>query len=283
MTEPNTEQRAYWNDQAGPSWVANQERLDAQIRPHGLVALDALAPTSGQAVLDIGCGCGDTTLALGERVGAAGRVLGIDLSAPMLARARERASTRGLRNLSFEQDDAQTRRFAGDFDGIFSRFGVMFFASPEAAFTNLRSALRPSGRLAFACWRPPQLNPWLAVPAAAAAPFLPSRAPTDPLAPGPFAFADGKRVEQILASAGFEEIAVEPVDLAMPLGADLDDAAAFLTEVGPVGGALREAGADDALRAKVRTAVRAALVAHAGSDGIARLGSAIWRVTAHNP
>jgi SAM-dependent methyltransferase len=281
MAEPNAEQRAYWNEQAGPGWVENQERLDAQIRAHGRVALEALAPTKGEAILDVGCGCGDSTLTLGERVGPDGRVLGIDLSAPMLARARERAAAAGLRHVAFEQADAQVRPFAGDFDGVFSRFGVMFFESPEKAFANLRTALRPGGRLAFACWRAPQLNPWLAVPAAAAAPLLPPRPPLDPLAPGPFAFADGSRVERILASAGFAAIAVEAVDVPMSL-ASLDEASAFMLEIGPVGAALREAKADDALRERVRLAVREALSAHT-VDGVTRLGSSIWRVTARNP
>ena len=281
MSEANAEQRGYWNQQAGPVWVAYQERLDRQIGPHGERALAALAAAPGERILDIGCGCGDSSLALAERVTPGGRVLGLDLSEPMLARARERAAAAGLSNVSFRAADAQTDALEpAGFDAAFSRFGVMFFADPVAAFRNVRGALRPGGRLAFVCWRPVVENAWVLVPMAAAAPHLPLPPPAAPDAPGPFSFGAAKRVQAILEAAGFEAIHIEPVELPMaPGGGDLDEAAATFLEVGPVAFALREMKADDSLRERVRLAVRASFEPHQRA-GRVELGSAIWLVQA---
>src|SRR5512145_2332607 len=238
MSDANAEQRSYWNEQAGPVWVANQERLDQQIRPHGELALAALAPARGERVLDLGCGCGETALALAQRVGAKGFVLGVDLSEPMLARARQRAAAAGLGQLEFLAADAQTAALGeARFDAAFSRFGVMFFAAPEVAFGNVRRALVPGGRIAFVCWRPVSENAWVLVPMQAAAPLFPSLpAPPPPDAPGPFSFGDAGRVRRILEAAGFEDIQIEPADLAMtPGGGDLDAAAEIFLDVGPLG------------------------------------------------
>lgn len=283
MSDANGEQRTYWNEKAGPIWVVYQERLDRQIGAHGERALEVLAPAPGEHVLDLGCGCGDSSLALARRVAPGGRVLGLDLSEPMLARAAERAARAGLANLSFRAADVQAAPLeAGAFDAAFSRFGVMFFADPVAAFRNVRSALRPGGRLAFACWRPVTENPWVLVPMAAAAPLLPLPAPPPPGAPGPFAFGDAARVRGILEAAGFADVAIEPADLPMtPGGGDLDEAADILLEVGPLASALREAEAGDALRDQVRGAVRKAFESHL-RDGQVELGSAIWLVRARS-
>jgi SAM-dependent methyltransferase len=273
VSEANVEQRTFWNEQAGPLWVVHQERLDRQIGPHGDAALAKLAPAPGERVLDLGCGCGDSSLAL--------RVLGVDLSEPMLARARERAAAAGLAHLSFRAADVQTAPLeAGAFDAAFSRFGVMFFADPVAAFGNVRRALRPGGRLAFACWRPVAENPWVRVPMAAAAAVLPLPPPPPEGTPGPFAFGDAGRVRRILEAAGLEAVETEPADLAMhPGGGDLDEAADMFLEVGPLAFALHEANAPEALRGKVRAAVREAFASHV-RDGRVELGSAIWLVRA---
>ena len=195
---PNAAQIDYWNATAGPSWVAAQEGLDIELRPWGEKAIATLAPVAGARMIDVGCGCGATTLMLAERVGPGGRVLGADISAPMLALARQRAEAAGLAQASFIQADAQTHAFEPA-DGVFSRFGVMFFADPAAAFANLRAALTERGRVVFVCWRALEHNPWMGVPVAAIAPLLPQapQAP-QPGAPGPFAFADGDRVHAIL-------------------------------------------------------------------------------------
>ena len=282
MGEANAEQRSYWNEQAGPIWVAQQERLDEQIRPHGELALAALAAAPGERVLDLGCGCGETTLALAARVGPQGSVLGVDLSEPMLARARERAAAAGLGPLEFLAADAQTAAFAeARFDAAFSRFGVMFFGAPEVAFANVRRALRPGGRLAFVCWRPVAENAWVRVPMQAAAPFFPSPpAPPPPDAPGPFSLADAGRVRRILAAAGFEAIRVEAVDLPLtPAGGDPNGAAELFLHIGPLGAALRELGAGPELRERVREAVRKSFEPHLRA-GRVELDSAVWLVQA---
>jgi SAM-dependent methyltransferase len=281
VTEANAEQRTFWNEQAGPLWVAHQERLDRQIGPHGEVALARLAPKPGERVVDLGCGCGDSALALGRAVGPGGRVLGVDVSEPMLARARERAAAAGLANVEFRQADVQIAPLEpGGFDAAFSRFGVMFFADPVAAFANVRRALRPGGRLAFVCWRPVAENPWVRVPMAAAATLVALPPPPPEGTPGPFAFGDSGRVRRILAEAGYEAVEVEPADLPMhPGGGDPDEAASLFLDVGPLAFALREAGADEALRAKVHEAVRQAAAAHV-REGRVELGSAIWLVRA---
>jgi SAM-dependent methyltransferase len=281
MSEANPEQRAFWNEQAGPIWVENQARLDEQIRPHGELALARLAAAPGERVLDLGCGCGDTTLALAARVGADGYVLGVDISVPMLARARDRAAEAGLRQVELEAADVQTAALGeARFDAAFSRFGVMFFSAPEAAFANVRRALRPGGRLGFVCWRPVVENAWVGVPMRAAAEVLPLPPPPPPDAPGPFSFADAARVRRILEAAGFEAIALEPADLAMtPAGGDPDRASELFLDIGPLGHALREAGAGPELRARVRDAVRKAFEPHVRA-GRVELGSAVWLVQA---
>ena len=186
----NAAQVAYWNDKAAVTWTALQDRLDAMFAPLTLRALDAASPKPGDHVVDIGCGCGATVLELASRVGPEGSVLGVDVSKPMAARARERIAAAKLGNAQIQVSDASVHNFeAGRADLLFSRFGVMFFADPSAAFTNLRRALRPGGRLLFAAWRPMAENSWFSVPLAAAADLLPPSPPLEPDAPGPFAFA----------------------------------------------------------------------------------------------
>ena len=158
MHLPNAAQIEYWNDQAGLTWAEMQPLLDRQLAPLGRRAMDALSPAPGERVLDIGCGCGDTTLALAERIAPNGAALGLDISAPMLAVARRTAAERGHTHASFAEQDAQTATFETKFDAAFSRFGVMFFADPARSFANLARGLKSGGRLAFVCWREPKLN-----------------------------------------------------------------------------------------------------------------------------
>jgi SAM-dependent methyltransferase len=271
----NAAQIVYWNDTVGPAWVAMQDGLDAQLRPLGEVAMAALAPGEGERLIDIGCGCGETTLALARRVGPGGAVTGADISAPMLAVARSRAEAAGLAQARFVQADAQVHAFEPA-DGVFSRFGVMFFADPAAALANLRRALKPGGRLAFVCWRTLAENPWMREPGAAVAPLLPAPAPPpDPFAPGPFAFGDRDRLHGLLKAGGFADIAVTPHD-AQIRWPDLDTAVRLAMQVGPAGTAVRE---HPELGARIEAAVRDALAPHAGADGVA-LASATWIVRA---
>jgi SAM-dependent methyltransferase len=278
---PNAEQIAYWNQQGGPKWVTHQSLLDEQISPLGLAAMDRARVASGERVLDVGCGCGQTSLQLAQRVGAGGSVTGIDISAPMLARARERATQLGLRNLRFLEADAQEAKLGeGAFNLVFSRFGVMFFADPKAAFANLRRSLLPGGRVAFVCWQELARNPWMAVPIRAAAQHVTLPPPAAPDAPGPLAFADPERVRGILSAAGFREVAIEPLEGVLVVGgsgAGLEQAAEFLLQVGPLARALRDAPA--APLERIAGAVREAIAPHATPNGVT-MGYGAWVVCA---
>jgi SAM-dependent methyltransferase len=278
---PNAEQITYWNEETGPKWVALQELLDEQIAPLGLAAMDRAAVAAGDDVLDVGCGCGQTSLQLAERVGSDGSVLGVDLSAVMLERARERAA--GLANVTFTAADAQTHGFeAGRHDLVFSRFGVMFFEDPVAAFANLRRGLADGGRLAFVAWQELGRNPWMLVPVMAIAPLVALPPPPAPGAPGPFAFADADRVRRILADAGFASIEIEPLngELGLGGGGGLDRASDFVLQMGPAGRVLRDA--DEALLGRAREAAREALAPFATPDGV-RMEYAAHIVSASQP
>ena len=277
MSAANAAQVAYWNETAGRTWADLQDRIDRQIRPLGLAAMERLAPASGEQVLDVGCGCGDTSLELARRVGPEGGVLGLDISAPMLEVARGRAEAAGARNLAFHEADAQTAALPGGRDAVFSRFGVMFFADPTAAFANLRSALRPGGRLGFVCWRPLAENLWMRLPAETAAGLVPPAPPPEPGAPGPFAFADPDRVRRILAEAGFTGIEISAHDEAIG-GLDLEGTVAMSFRVGPLGAILRER---PDLAPLLRERVREAVSPWLRGDAV-YMPSATWLVSAQS-
>lgn len=272
----NSSQAASWNGPNGEVWVTMQDSLDRELAPLGEAAIEALGPRPGERILDIGCGCGTTTLALARVVGASGEALGLDISAPMLALARRRAADAGLAQARFVEADAQVHRLEpAAYDALYSRFGVMLFADPVAAFANIARALKPGGRLAFVCWRGPQENPSMSLPLAAAAHLLPPMPPADPLAPGPFAFADRERVLRILAQAGFADAAAQAVDRQISPGG-LDESVALYTQIGPVGRALR---ANPRPAEAVSAAVREALLPFVTPLGV-RLDAGVWLVTA---
>ena len=275
----NVAQEEYWNGRAGETWVELQRLLDMELRPLGREAQAALAPRPGERVLDIGCGAGETSLDLAAAVAPGGAVLGVDISRTLLELAARRAAEQGT-GARFEAADAQVSDFGGNrFDAVFSRFGVMFFADPFAAFANIRKALKPAGRIAFVCWRPPAENPLMTAPFKAAEPLLPPMPPSDPLAPGPFALADPERVRRILAEAGFGQVAIRPFDAKVG-GWMPEDALIVAQRVGPLGTVLRE---NPELRPKVLDAVAGELQRHTDADGKVRLGAAVWIVTATAP
>ncbi len=259
------------------AWAEVRELLELQLAPLGRCALTALVPRSGESVLDIGCGGGETALELARSVGPDGTVVGIDLSDTALVFARRAAM--GCERVRFVHADAQVFSFEpASFDAAFSRFGVMFFADPIAAFVNIRRSLKPNGRLAFVCWRALEENPLDFLPLTAASTHLPPQ-PTHNLdAPGPFAFADSGRLHGILEAAGFEEIEIKAHDEQVGCGG-LDAMLAVCSRVGALGKILRE---NPELRAAALPAVRAALAAHDGPDGV-RLDAATWVVTARAP
>ena len=212
------DQAAYWKGAGGKMWLGAYDRIQRGIQGFGEVTLEAANARPGERVLEIGCGTGGTTAELARGVGVGGHVLGVDISEPLIDSAR----AQGLVNASFEVGDATTFPFeAKSFDLAFSRFGVMFFGDPVAAFTNIRRALKPTGRLAFICWRTPPENPWAAVPMRAAQPFLPPIERPGPEEPGQYSFGDRARVERILGQAGFTGLSIEPVDLMLNQGKDI--------------------------------------------------------------
>ena len=248
------------------------------LAPLGAAVMDRAAPMAGERVLDVGCGCGDTTLELARRVAPGGAVTGVDVSAPMLALARQRAAAAGLA-VTLINADAETHGLpAGAFDLGFSRFGVMFFNDPEAAFANIARSLRPGGRLVFVCWRAVALNPWVSIPLDAARPLFPDFEPPQPGAPGPFAFAEAGRVEAILSGAGFGDVTLESHHAALGVGeGDLDACVQGILRLGPVSRLLREAS-DEAIAAAA-VAVRDAVAPYHTGETL-ELDSAVWIVAA---
>jgi len=275
----NTKQSEYWNGDAAGRWTRGQEAADRALASIGRAVLDRAALRAGEAVIDVGCGCGALALDAADVVGPSGRVTGVDISAPMLARARERAA--GRANVAFVEADAAAHRFDRSFDAIVSRFGVMFFDDPVGAFRNLCAALRSGGRIVFACWRPAAENPWVTIPREVTARHLTPPAPPAPDEPGPFAFADRARVERVLAGAGFASIAVDAWNGEVLLSVDGPAAAAdFVMTVGMTATWL--ADADDATRSRVRADLVRALAPHEGGRRVT-LGGAAWIASAIAP
>jgi SAM-dependent methyltransferase len=275
----NVEQARAWNGNEGDSWTSHEESFNASTRRHTERLREAAAVATDDNVLDIGCGCGETTR-LFAQLAPSGMALGVDLSAPMLERARERSAAEGVANVRFEQADAQVHPFPpGTFSVAVSRFGVMFFDDPVAAFTNVRRALRPGGRLAFVAWQELARNEWLLSirGALAAGRELPSPPPG---MPGPFGLADPDAVRSILTEAGFTDLDVTDIDEPVELGVDTAHAYKFVSGIGITQGMLQDL--DDATRERTLAELRATLAAHETPEGVL-IGSRAWLVTATNP
>ncbi|MDR3467611.1 MAG: methyltransferase domain-containing protein [Xanthobacteraceae bacterium] len=281
MTVPAPEridQQAYWNGVAGQKWIDFQDTLDSTFAPvlRALVTRAAVRP--GERIIDVGCGCGASSVDLAQLVGPGGEVVGVDISAEMLARARARAPA--TLPVSYLLADAAAHAFPpGASDLLFSRFGVMFFPEPVAAFRNLAAALKPGGRLTFACWRTPRENPFFITALQEAVRFVPRLPETPPDEPGPFAFAAPERVRRILGDAGFAEIAVDPFDCDLDLaaGRGLAHARTVSLSIGPASRAL--AGHPAETVAAVGDAIAARLAQHQRGDSVL-LAGAMWIVTA---
>lgn len=252
---------------AEQAWVETWELIDLQLSPLGLKAIDALGLRAGSVVLDIGCGAGQTLLQLAERVGAHGRVIGVDIAPRILEIARRR--TRSLGNVRLIQADAQSLDLpAGSADAVFSRFGVMAFDDPAAAFATFHRLLAPSGTLAFCCWRGLEDNALDWFPLSAAG--LEAMAYKTP-----FSFADPDHTRRTLEAAGFRDVVVRPHDEKVSSG-DLDAMVQVLLKVGPLGRIVRE---NPALRTTAEPRLRAAL-ARLGDPARVELAAAVWIVTA---
>jgi SAM-dependent methyltransferase len=279
----NAQQDRFWNDVAGPLWVRAERWFDRMLGPHGELAVIALDPQPGERVLDIGCGFGTTTRQVAEAVGPNGSVHGVDISSPMIERARERSAGHSL--VSFAVADAQVAALAepdAPFDAVVSRFGVMFFDDPVAAFTNIRRAVRAGGRLAFVCWQGPGQNPFFALGPSLIRPMLPDPPPPpDPLAPGPMAFADPDRVRHLLDDAGWSDVVVTPHSVPMRFdldGSDGTEAAMAQVTESELGRLARQQLDDDRYQQFVGR-LREELGTHR-RDGVLQLDSNIWVVTA---
>jgi SAM-dependent methyltransferase len=269
------DQAALWNTTSGCAWVENQQLLDRLLQPFEDALMDAIRGAPGSRLLDIGCGTGSTTLAAARLLGEKGQCTGIDISEPMLAFARSRAE-REHRSVSFICADAQTHAFdANSFDTLISRFGVMFFEDPIAAFANLRRAATKGARLCSIAWRGAADNPFMTTAERAAAPLLPNIPPRKPDAPGQFGFADPERVHHILSHSGWSEIELRPLDVVCRFPeAEL---IGYFTKFGPLGQVLQQA--DEATRNHVIAKVRAAFDPYVHGAEV-RFNAGAWVVTA---
>ena len=273
--ERATDQAAVWNGRAGCAWVEAQETLDRMFLPFEELLAGAIPAGSGQSVLDVGCGTGATTLALARRLGTTGRAVGIDISETMIGLARTRAERDGA-GATFIVADAQTHAFqAASFDLVVSRFGVMFFDHPVQAFTNLRTAVKDGGGLRAIAWRAPSENPFMTTAERAAAPLLPHLPARRPDGPGQFAFADSRKVAQILKDGGWTAIDVQPIDVTCTL--PTPELERYMTRLGPLGQVLQEA--DEPTRSRVIEAVRAAFQPFVHGDEV-RYTAACWLIAA---
>jgi len=273
QAEHAADQAAFWNGPGGKMWLASYDRIQRSIAGFGEAALAAAAAKPGEKVLDVGCGTGATTAELAREVTPGGQVLGVDISEPLIGAAK----AHNLANATFAAGDAATYPFeAASFDLIFSRFGVMFFGDPVAAFKNLRRALRPLGRMVFVCWRTPLENPWGLVPMRAAAPHLPPIERPGPEDPGQYAFGDRARVERILKEAGFGVPTFRTLDQQIPMGKDIAEVLDNLGKFGPLARLFPEATPEQV--AKAKAGIAEALKPHVGPDGV-RLAGACWLVS----
>ncbi len=274
----NADQLAYWNGPAGKLWTERQEAQDQVLAPASAALLKAAVAKAGEHVIDIGCGCGATSLEFAQQVGASGSVLGLDISEQMLVRARQRTPAEAP--VTFIDADATIYPFkAASADLLVSRFGVMFFAEPARAFATMRTALKPGGRMVFVCWRAPKFNPFFMAPLMAAykhVPKLPVVAPDDP---GPFAFQSEERVQRILSEAGFADVTMTPHDMTLDLarGQGLEAAVQASLEIGPAHRALMDQ--PEASRTAAIAEIRATLAAAQVGQTVP-LGASIWVVGA---
>ncbi|MEU8677781.1 class I SAM-dependent methyltransferase [Streptomyces sp. NPDC048560] len=272
----NTAQAEAWNGYEGEQWARSQDRWDAVNDGFNQPLLDAAAVAETDRVLDVGCGAGRTTRLAALRAGR-GQALGLDLSGPMLAKARESAARERVRNVSFVQGDAQVHAFdAEGFDAVISRYGMTFFADPVAAFTNLHRALRPGGRLAFVCAAGAEANQWLEALSSLEA-IVPLGGFGKADGPGMFSLTDPDRIRALATAGGFTGVDVRRVEVPGKWGADARDAAGFLLDSGPGRHLLSQVTPQQ--QTEARQALTDALSRYE-ADGAVWLRSSSWLVTA---
>jgi SAM-dependent methyltransferase len=273
----NADQLAFWNGLGGHTWVARQKHTDITLAPVSEALLALAAPRVGERVLDVGCGCGASTLDIARAVGPKGHVAAFDISGPMLAEGQARAKAAGITNIDWRQADPATATLDA-YDLLVSNFGVMFFGDPVAAFAHMRSAASPGARMAFVCWRPLSENSWMNVPIDAVSPHLPPRPKAVPHAPGMFAFADRERIAQVLTEAGWAPPRLDKLDLDLDIaaGRGLEEAVAQSTQIGAINSWLR--GQPPDIVAAAIASIREALTMHLDGATV-RLRGAGWLVS----
>jgi SAM-dependent methyltransferase len=272
----NQAQIELWNGRGGEIWTRLQRELDRLFEPLTAALLQAAAIKPGESIVEIGCGCGDLTLSVAKASGWQGQVTAVDISTRMLehAKGREqacRSGANGMAPIAWCEADAMLHAFEPRADLVISRFGVMFFADPVKAFRNIKTALKPNGRLALLSWASLDQNPWIHVPLKAVHRLIEPPAPLPEGTPGPFAFAEAARVIRILNDAGFANVTSHLIECPVSLGrasegstdpiqSAIDDALLLALESGPVAALLRDA--DENLRAHVRDEIAATLHQH---------------------
>jgi SAM-dependent methyltransferase len=265
-----TTQAEFWKGQVGDVWARIAPVLDPLLAHFGHAGMDALGLKAGDRVLDVGCGAGATSRELAQRVGPRGQVVGVDISRSLLEAARSHGSS-----VRYVEADAATATFDTLFDIVFSRFGVMFFEDPVAAFANIRRAA-PRGRLGFVCWRSLAENDAMRRPSEMVQHLLPPPAPSDPHAPGPFAFADSARIKRVLADSGWKAISVNAHDSQYALGATAAAAVEMVMTIGPLARTVRD---HPELEAPVRATIAEEFGKLAPSGPLA-MRAGVWIVTA---
>ncbi len=287
MTEAavsNDEFTAFWNNVLASKFERFRNILLGGLSYHSRVPLQNLRLASGTKVLDVGCGWGDTAIELARMVGPAGSVVGLDCCSSFLEHARKDAQTAGVNNVRFVDADVQTYRFAPEYDFCFSRFGMMFFSNPVFAMRNIRSALKPGGRLMFITWRSLEHNPWAGIPKKLVLDFLPPPGESaQTCGPGPFSMASTEVVTAQLLASGFDNIQFEATEGPVMVGATVEQAMQFQLALGPAGEIVREAGAEAERRLpEIESALRTELARHL-QNGEVVMRSASWTITARKP
>jgi ubiquinone/menaquinone biosynthesis C-methylase UbiE len=285
VIESNDAFTAFWNDILVPKFERFRNIMLDGLSYHSRVPLAELALPAGTNALDVGCGWGDTAIELARKVGPSGKVLGLDCCDAFLEKGRHDAATEGLANVRFVAADVQTYRFEREFDFCFSRFGMMFFASPVAAMRNVRSALRPGATLMFVTWRSLDDNPWFGIPKAIVLKFLPPPGEdAQTCGPGPFSMANADVVRAQLKAAGFVDPTFTPVDGPIMVGRDVDQAIDMQMALGPAGEIVREAGAlAESRKSEIQEALRSEIGRYRAADGSIWMESSSWTITARNP
>jgi len=283
--EPASEYVDFWNDVLVPKFITYKHILVDGLTHHSEAIFPSLPVREDDKVLDVGCGFGDTAIRLAEHVGPSGAVTGVDCCESFLEYGRKEAAARGFENVSFMEGDALSERFEPNYDFVFSRFGTMFFENPVAGLRNMRSALKPGGKMVHIVWRRAEDNPWLSMAKNEVLRFLPP--PSEgarTCGPGPFSMSNQTMVSKMMEIAGYSDITFDRVDAPVLIGKTVADAINFQLALGPAGEVFREAGPKaQSKRSEIEAALALAIDAQKKEmDGIV-MSSSSWVISGTNP